>query len=163
MPGTRFGAYGQSDRRADYHYRSSAIKPVVVETGADVGMNASILPGARIGAHAIVGAGAVVTGDIPPYAIAAGVPARYSIAACGKIVRWEEAVGMSRIRIGVVGCGYWGQNLIRNFSDIPDVDVAAVCDFNLNALARVKRRYRIDSNSGRTISRSWLTGAYRRW
>jgi acetyltransferase-like isoleucine patch superfamily enzyme len=52
------------------------IKPVVVETGADVGMNASILPGARIGAHAIVGAGAVVTGDIPPYAIAAGVPAR---------------------------------------------------------------------------------------
>jgi acetyltransferase-like isoleucine patch superfamily enzyme len=52
------------------------IKPVVVETGADVGMNASILPGTRIGAHAIVGAGAVVTGDIPPYAIAAGVPAR---------------------------------------------------------------------------------------
>ena len=52
------------------------IKPVVVETGADVGMNASILPGTRIGAHAIVGAGAVVTGDIPPYAVAAGVPAR---------------------------------------------------------------------------------------
>ena len=52
------------------------IKPVVVETGADVGMNASILPGVRIGAHAIVGAGAVVTGDIPAYAIAAGVPAR---------------------------------------------------------------------------------------
>jgi predicted dehydrogenase len=48
---------------------------------------------------------------------------------------------MSRIRIAVVGCGYWGQNLIRNFSDIPDVDVTAVCDFNLNALARVKRRY----------------------
>ena len=48
---------------------------------------------------------------------------------------------MSRVRIGVVGCGYWGQNHIRNFSDIPDVDVTAVCDFNLNALARVKRRY----------------------
>ena len=48
---------------------------------------------------------------------------------------------MSRIRVAVVGCGYWGQNLIRNFSDIPDVDVTAVCDFNLNALARVKRRY----------------------
>ena len=52
------------------------IKPVVVETGADIGMNASILPGVRIGAHAIVGAGAVVTSDIPAYAIAAGVPAR---------------------------------------------------------------------------------------
>ncbi|HMK21907.1 MAG TPA: acyltransferase [Terriglobales bacterium] len=52
------------------------IKPVVVETGADVGMNASILPGVRIGSHAIVGAGAVVTTDVPEYAIVAGVPAR---------------------------------------------------------------------------------------
>jgi len=52
------------------------IQPVVVETGADIGMNASILPGVRVGAHAIVGAGAVVTHDVPEYAIAAGVPAR---------------------------------------------------------------------------------------
>ena len=52
------------------------IKPVVVETGADIGINASILPGVRIGAHSIVGAGAVVTSDVPPYAIVAGVPAR---------------------------------------------------------------------------------------
>jgi acetyltransferase-like isoleucine patch superfamily enzyme len=52
------------------------IKPVIVETGADIGMNASILPGVRIGAHAIVGAGAVVTQDVPEYAIVAGIPAR---------------------------------------------------------------------------------------
>jgi len=52
------------------------IQPVVVETGADIGMNASILPGVRVGAHAIVGAGAVVTHDVPAYAISAGVPAR---------------------------------------------------------------------------------------
>jgi len=52
------------------------IKPVVVETGADIGMNASILPGVRIGAHAIVGAGAVVTSDVPAYAVVAGVPAK---------------------------------------------------------------------------------------
>jgi acetyltransferase-like isoleucine patch superfamily enzyme len=52
------------------------IEPVVVETGADVGMNASILPGVRVGAHSIVGAGAVVTQDVAPYAIVAGVPAR---------------------------------------------------------------------------------------
>jgi acetyltransferase-like isoleucine patch superfamily enzyme len=52
------------------------IKPVVVEAGADIGMNASILPGVRIGAHAIVGAGAVVTEDVSPYTIVAGVPAR---------------------------------------------------------------------------------------
>jgi acetyltransferase-like isoleucine patch superfamily enzyme len=39
-------------------------------------MNACILPGVRIGAHAIVGAGAVVVHDVPDYAVVAGVPAR---------------------------------------------------------------------------------------
>jgi acetyltransferase-like isoleucine patch superfamily enzyme len=52
------------------------IKPVKVGFGADIGMNASILPGVHIGPHAIVGAGAVVTNDVPEYSIVAGVPAR---------------------------------------------------------------------------------------
>jgi len=52
------------------------IKPVTVCFGADVGMNASVLPGVRIGANAIVGAGAVVTKEVPEYSIVAGVPAR---------------------------------------------------------------------------------------
>jgi acetyltransferase-like isoleucine patch superfamily enzyme len=52
------------------------IKPVKVGLGADIGMNASILPGVHVGAHSIVGAGAVVTRDVPEYAIVAGVPAR---------------------------------------------------------------------------------------
>ena len=52
------------------------IRPVKVGLGADIGMNASILPGVQVGAHSIVGAGAVVTRDIPAYAIVAGVPAR---------------------------------------------------------------------------------------
>ena len=48
---------------------------------------------------------------------------------------------MNKVRVAIVGCGYWGQNLIRNFVESSDVEVAAVCDFNLNALARTKRRY----------------------
>ena len=52
------------------------IKPVVIGYGADIGMNASILPGVRVGSNAIVGAGAVVTQDVPDFAIVAGVPAR---------------------------------------------------------------------------------------
>jgi predicted dehydrogenase len=48
---------------------------------------------------------------------------------------------MSKVRVAIVGCGYWGQNLIRNFADLADVEVAAVCDFNLKALARIKHRY----------------------
>lgn len=53
------------------------IKPVHVGFGADIGMNASILPGVRIGSNAIVGAGAVVTQDVQDYAIVAGVPAKF--------------------------------------------------------------------------------------
>jgi len=53
-----------------------AIKPVIVGYGADVGTNSVILPGVRIGAHAIVGAGAVVTENVPDYAVVAGVPAQ---------------------------------------------------------------------------------------
>jgi len=52
------------------------IKPVRVRFGADIGMNASILPGVEIGAQSIVGAGAVVVDDVPEYAVVAGVPAR---------------------------------------------------------------------------------------
>lgn len=53
-----------------------AIKPVRIGQGSDVGVNAIILPGVTIGEEAIVGAGAVVTKDVPPRAIVAGVPAR---------------------------------------------------------------------------------------
>lgn len=50
--------------------------PVVIEDGAWIGEGACILPGVRIGRHAIVGANAVVTRDVPPYTIVGGVPAR---------------------------------------------------------------------------------------
>jgi acetyltransferase-like isoleucine patch superfamily enzyme len=53
-----------------------SIEPVVIGYGADIGTNATILPGVQVGRNAIIGAGAVVTGNIPEYAIAAGVPAR---------------------------------------------------------------------------------------
>ena len=52
------------------------IKPVRVDDGADIGVNAVLLPGVTVGKGAIVGAGAVVTKDVPPFAIVAGVPAR---------------------------------------------------------------------------------------
>lgn len=52
------------------------IKPVFVGFGADIGMNASLLPGIHVGANAIVGAGSVVTHDVPEYAVVAGCPAR---------------------------------------------------------------------------------------
>ena len=52
------------------------IKPVRVGHGADIGVNATVLPGVQIGVGAIVGAGSVVTHDVPDYSVVAGVPAR---------------------------------------------------------------------------------------
>lgn len=52
------------------------IKPVRVGKWADIGTNAVLIPGVTVGEGALVGAGAVVTKDVPPYAVAAGVPAR---------------------------------------------------------------------------------------
>ena len=58
------------------------IAPVVVEDWADIGVNAVILPGVTIGRGSIVGAGAVVTKDVAPFSIVAGVPAVF--------LRWRE-------------------------------------------------------------------------
>ncbi len=46
-----------------------------VERRVSIGSNATILPGVTIGEGALVGAGAVVTKDVPPYSVVAGVPA----------------------------------------------------------------------------------------
>lgn len=53
-----------------------AFPETVVETGASIGANATILPGVRIGSGAMIGAGAVVTRSVPPNAIVIGNPAR---------------------------------------------------------------------------------------
>ena len=51
-------------------------KPVLICRGAWIGAGATLMPGIRIGRHAIVGASAVVTKDVPDYCIAVGNPAK---------------------------------------------------------------------------------------
>jgi len=53
------------------------IRPVRVGPWADIGTNAVLLPGVTVGKGAVVGAGAVVTRNVPPFAVVAGVPARF--------------------------------------------------------------------------------------
>ena len=53
-----------------------SFRGIVVKRGASIGANATILPGITIGANAMVGAGAVVTTDVPDNAVVVGNPAR---------------------------------------------------------------------------------------
>jgi acetyltransferase-like isoleucine patch superfamily enzyme len=52
------------------------VEPTLVRTGASIGSGATILSNVVIGEQAIVGAGSVVTRDVPPHAVVAGNPAR---------------------------------------------------------------------------------------
>jgi predicted dehydrogenase len=47
------------------------------------------------------------------------------------------------IRVGIIGCGYWGPNLVRNFARNPYSEVEAVCDMRYERAMRVGAEYRI--------------------
>jgi len=51
--------------------------PTLIRAGAAIGSNAVVLPGVTIGREALIGAGAVVTHDVPDHAVVAGNPARH--------------------------------------------------------------------------------------
>ena len=48
---------------------------------------------------------------------------------------------MKKLSVGVIGCGYWGPNLLRNFAACPLTEVAAVCDANPARLEAVGKAY----------------------
>jgi acetyltransferase-like isoleucine patch superfamily enzyme len=54
------------------------IRPVIIKKGARIGIGVVILPGVTIGENSIIGAGAVVTSNIPPNCLAIGIPAKPS-------------------------------------------------------------------------------------
>jgi UDP-2-acetamido-3-amino-2,3-dideoxy-glucuronate N-acetyltransferase len=56
--------------------RKDEFRPTLVRRGATIGANATVVCGHTIGDYAFIAAGAVVTGDVPPFALMAGVPAR---------------------------------------------------------------------------------------
>ena len=51
-------------------------RPVSIGSGSWLGHGSIVLPGSRIGEHVVVGAGSVVTGELPDYCVAVGTPAR---------------------------------------------------------------------------------------
>jgi acetyltransferase-like isoleucine patch superfamily enzyme len=66
--------FPDAEKRIDEQGVSTA--PVTIEDDIWIGANATILPGVSIGQHSVVAAGAVVTKDVPPHSLVAGVPAK---------------------------------------------------------------------------------------
>lgn len=68
--------HGYEDVHTPIGKQFSAPRPVHIGSGSWLGHGALVLPGARIGRHVVVGAGAVVTGELPDFSVAVGNPAR---------------------------------------------------------------------------------------
>ena len=68
--------FEDSEKRIDEQGVSTST--VIIEDDIWIGANAVVLPGVTIGHHSVVAAGAVVTKDVPPHSLVAGVPAKVS-------------------------------------------------------------------------------------
>ena len=67
-------------------------RPIVVRKGATIGANATIVCGVEIGKYAFIGAGAVVTRDVPDYALVFGSPAKFEgwMCECGEKIKLSK-------------------------------------------------------------------------
>lgn len=72
--------------------RKSEYKPTLVKKGATIGANATIVCGITLGEYAFIGAGAVVTKDVPAYALVVGNPARQTgwMSEYGRKLKFDE-------------------------------------------------------------------------
>ena len=68
--------HGYEDVHETIGRQFAAPRPVVVGAGSWLGHGSIVLPGAQVGEHVAVGAGSVVTGELPSYSVAVGNPAR---------------------------------------------------------------------------------------
>lgn len=88
--------------------------PTLVKEGASIGANATIVCGNTIGKWAMVGAGAVVTKDVPDYALVVGVPARQVgwVCECGNQLSLEN----NQVECRICKRRYWqGENGLCSF------------------------------------------------
>lgn len=78
--------------RAKYPKGSASYKRTLIREGASIGANATIVCGHTVGRWALIGAGAVVTGDVPDHALMLGVPARIAgyVCTCGARMKFEN-------------------------------------------------------------------------
>jgi UDP-2-acetamido-3-amino-2,3-dideoxy-glucuronate N-acetyltransferase len=91
--------------------RKDEYRRTLVRRGASIGANATIVCGVMIGEYALVGAGAVVTRDVPPFAVVTGVPARRTgwACQCGELLRPEVR---GQTPLGAISCSVCGTRYV---------------------------------------------------
>src|SRR6266496_3085516 len=97
--------------------RKSEYQPTLVRRGASIGANATVVCGSTLGEYCFIGAGAVVTGDVPAYALMVGVPARRVGWMCQCGLRLDLSEG--RARCPSCGAGYRGDGSVLRLIDPP--------------------------------------------
>lgn len=96
----------RTPRSAYPRNKSSDYLRTLVKKGASIGANATVVCGVTIGEWAFVAAGAVVTKDVPPYALVAGVPAR--------LMGWACECGLPlKFSDGTAVCGECGKKYTK--------------------------------------------------
>jgi UDP-2-acetamido-3-amino-2,3-dideoxy-glucuronate N-acetyltransferase len=88
--------------------RKNEYRPTLVRRGATLGANCTIVCGVTIGAHAFVGAGAVVNRDVADFALVVGVPARQS----GWMSRFGERLSLPLNGSGEAVCPHTGDRYV---------------------------------------------------
>jgi tetrahydrodipicolinate N-succinyltransferase len=81
-----------------YHERTT---PTLLKRGASIGANATLLCGITVGEYAMIGAGAVVTKDVAPYALVVGNPARVT----GRVCHCGARIPRTKARVRCAACG----------------------------------------------------------
>jgi UDP-2-acetamido-3-amino-2,3-dideoxy-glucuronate N-acetyltransferase len=97
--------------------RKSEYRPTLVRRGSTIGANATVVCGVTLGEYSFVGAGAVVTEDVPAFALMVGVPARRIGWMCQCGVRLEVAGGAATC--GACGARYREEGAVLRQIDPP--------------------------------------------
>ncbi len=96
--------------------RKHEYQRTLVRKGATIGANATIVCGVTLGEYSFVGAGSVVTADVPDYALIAGVP--------GRRIGWMCRCGERLDDSGIAACGACGQKYRATTSGIEHAGTA---------------------------------------
>lgn len=111
------------------------VVPTQIRRGASIGANATIVCGVTVGERAMVGAGAVVTRDVPPDTLVVGNPARV-------LRRLSQGQPEGPLAVMLVGLGRMGRNHARILASLPEqFDLRLIADQDDDQLAWARQRH----------------------